>query len=127
MKTLKEVLGWSSKQIYSDNNGEWSVDDIIEYAKTPAVIDIPIEMLEHNLEPSENEIADEVPGSSEFIERAEKSDLRYPIIVIAYPDGMWIADGVHRLWKAKSMKKGSIRGYIIAHEVLAFLPKHSDL
>ena len=34
---------------------------------------------------------------------------KYPVLVIDYPDeapkNYWIADGVHRLWKAKWIKK----------------------
>lgn len=111
-------------QTFSDASGEWDIQTLIDVARSPNVIDIPIEMLSHNLEASSEESADELPGSPEFVARADAADLRYPIIVISYPDGLWVADGVHRLWKARSLGHRSIRGYIISHAILGFLPKH---
>jgi hypothetical protein len=110
-------------QSFSDATGEWDIQTLIDVARSPNVVDIPIGKLEHNLDPSPGETTDELPGSEEFVARADKADLRYPIIVISYPDGLWIADGVHRLWKAKHLGKRSIRGYIISHEILFSLPQ----
>ena len=93
------------EQTFSDNTGEYKVPDILAHAKRyyPQEVSMPVALLLHNLEPSEHETGDELPGHPEFIERAIEADLSYPILVIDYQDEeprYWIADGVHRLWKA---------------------------
>ena len=106
-------------QTYSDDEGTYNVPDIFEYAKKNGELKkIPIRKLLHNLEPSPHESGDELPGSQEFIERAEESDLSYPIIVVKYPDGWFIADGVHRLWKANDRGAKTMNGYLIDHAEL---------
>jgi len=101
-------------QTYSDDYGEWKVPKIHEYAKKHGKRKlISIKKLLHNLDPSPHESGDELPGSPEFIERANDSDLSYPIIVVKYPDGLFIADGVHRLWKAKEEELTTIKSYLI--------------
>ena len=102
-----------SEQEFSDKNGVYSVGKMIEFAKkNKKPIDIEIKKLLHNLEPSEHETGSDLPGHPEFIKRAQNASLEFPIIVVKYPDGLWIADGVHRLWKANEEGKEKIRGYI---------------
>jgi hypothetical protein len=79
-------------------------------------------MLLNNFEPSHYEDPDEIPGSPEFVERADKSDLSYPLIVIKYPDGLFIADGVHRLWKARDKGLKELDAYLIGHLDLKNIP-----
>ena len=106
-------------QTFSDDKGTWNVPDIFNYAKEHGkFINIPIEKLLHNLEPSPNESGDDLPGHPEFIERANRSDLSYPIIVVSYPDGLWIADGVHRLWKSRDEGIRSVPSYLISSDDL---------
>jgi len=113
-------------QIYSDNDGEWDVPDIFEYAKENGKkVKIPIEKLLNNFDPSPYEKPDEIPGSPEFIERSNKSDLSYPLIVIKYPDGLFIADGVHRLWKARDKGLKEVKVYLIDHLDLKNIPLSS--
>lgn len=101
-------------QTFSDSNGTYNVKQLIDFAtKNKKIQNINIKELEHNLEPSEHETGDELPGDPAFIARANKADLKYPIVVVKYNDGLWIADGVHRLWKAKHLKRSHIRGYVI--------------
>ena len=107
---------------YSDNFGEWLVLDIIKYIEEH---DFPIYTFDVDIladtafEKSPDEEGDEVPGSEEFIERAEKSDLSFPIITVIYDDGIFIADGNHRLWKAKHIEGDEfIDGYLITADEL---------
>lgn len=111
-------------QSYSDNNGEWMVLDILDYAKKNSKLQFfSIDNLaEIAFQKSPYESFDEVPGSPEFINRAMKSDLKYPIIVVRYPDGDFIADGNHRLWKARSEGLKKIRGYLLKDEDLLNIP-----
>jgi hypothetical protein len=102
-----------SKQEFSDKNGVYSVGKMIEFARQNKLPqDIEIEELLHNLEPSEHETGSDLPGHPEFIKRAQNASLEFPIIVVKYPDGLWIADGVHRLWKANKEGLKTIRGYV---------------
>ena len=72
----------------------------------------------HNLEPAPDETGSELPGHPEFTERANQTDLKYPIIVVKYPDGLFIADGVHRLWKANAENMEKIKAYVLDHDEL---------
>lgn len=102
-----------SEQEFSDRNGVYSVGKMIEFAeKNKKPQNIKIKKLLHNLEPSEHETGSDLPGHPEFIKRAQNASLKFPIIVVKYPDGLWIADGVHRLWKATEEGQETIRGYI---------------
>lgn len=113
-------------QVYSDNKGEWDVPDIFNYAKKHGLkAKIPIKNLLNNFDPSPYERSDEIPGSPEFIERANKTDLSYPLIVIKYPDGLFIADGVHRLWKSRDEGLEKVKAYLIDHLDLKNIPLSS--
>ena len=113
------------EQKYSDDRGEWSVPDIVDYAtengkKMMFVVD---DLAEIAFKPSPDEKGDEVPGSPEYIERAMKTDLKYPIIVIRYDDGDFIADGNHRLWKARQLGLKKIPGYLLQSDDLDDIPQ----
>jgi len=112
-------------QIYSDSKGEWSVVDIVNWAENnaPMVVFNVEDLAEIAFMKSENEDFDEVPGSPEFVDRAMRSDLSYPITVIVYPDGDFIADGNHRLWKARELGQKTIRGYSLSEEDLMQIKK----
>jgi len=106
-------------QTFSDGTGVWHVPDIEEFARTRGKKQrMAIKDLLHNLEPSPHESGSELPGHKKFIARANKASLEYPIIVVRYPDGMFIADGVHRLWKANEQKLIYLDTYLIDHKDL---------
>jgi hypothetical protein len=106
-------------QTFSDNNGTYSVPKIVHYAtENKKIKEIPMSKLLHNLEPSPHESASELPNHPEFIERANQTDLKYPIIIVKYPDGLFIADGVHRLAKAHSLNHETIKAYTINQKEL---------
>ena len=106
-------------QTFSDNNGTYSVPKIVHYAtENKKIKEIPMSKLLHNLEPSPHESGSELPNHPEFIERANQTDLKYPIIIVKYPDGLFIADGVHRLAKAHSLNHETIKAYTINQKEL---------
>lgn len=112
-------------QTFSDNNGTYKVSDLYSFVKSNKQIqNIEIKKLLHNLEPSPEETGEDLPGHPDFVKRAKAAKLVYPIIVVNYPDGLWIADGVHRLWKAKALNHKTIRGYIMNQSELKNLAPH---
>ena len=108
-------------QTYSDDKGEWLVPDIERYAKKYGTRKkVSIKELERHLEPTEYENTDERPDSPEFAKRARRADLTYPILLIDYGpgDGLWVADGVHRIFLAKELGLKTINVVIISKEEL---------
>jgi len=126
-------------QTFSDTASDgqtfsWKIGDIFDYIDGRGYpLEIPVDFLvEDNLQMSPEDIADEVVGSPEFIERAQQADLSYPIIVVRYPPSrrdpegaLFIADGVHRLWKAVDEGHESIMGYLIESDDLWDIPYES--
>lgn len=118
------------EQIYGDNDGEYRVIDIQNYAfekKIPIQEFDVKELAKNNLQvsPEDWENPEEMPGSPKFTEIANKTDLTYPILVIQYPDGLWIADGVHRLYKAQQSGLKTIKGQLLHKKDLKDIPKIS--
>lgn len=116
-------------QIYSDSTGEYKVEDVLQYIVSmnmePQLLKVS-DLVDVNFKPSPDEIADEVPGSPEFIERAERADLTYPIIAVEYPDGVFIVDGVHRLWKAAATNMENISTFLLTPEDLKNIPHQPE-
>jgi hypothetical protein len=108
---------------YSDADGEYDVADLLELAHKQKSRRLPIADLLHNLEPSSHETGDELPGDPAFIARAQRADRRHPGIAVDYPDGTFLADGVHRLWKAREAGKDTFPAYVLQHEQLKDLVK----
>lgn len=119
-ESIKNLEG----QSYSDNNGEWLIIDILDYVKKHSkLLFFDVDSLsEVAFQESNNENFDEAPGTPEFIERAMRSDLKYPIIVVRYNDGDLIADGNHRLWKARAQGLKKIEGYLLYEKELLNIP-----
>jgi hypothetical protein len=112
-------------QIFEDAGGAWKVPDIKHYINMMSIQPQALSVSKlaiNNLKPGEEEAEDELPGHPEFIERADQTDLEFPIMVIRYPDGDWICDGVHRLWKARAKGMKTIEGYLITKNQLDEIP-----
>ena len=115
--TKKASVKWFN-QIYSDNDGQYKISDIYDYIfeNRMTVKEVDVDELAHlNLVPSTRDrynIGD-YPGSPKFIERANNASLTFPIVVVKYDDGMFVADGVHRLWKAKHLGYKKIKAYLL--------------
>ncbi len=130
MKPFKQFYEKHEKafhgQTYSDNSGEYKVEDLDAHAKEhhPEVKSIPIDILDHMFDSDPDEDFDERPGSPEFVKRAEVADFEHPILAVRYKDEdpqLWVADGSHRLWKARAAGKETIDAYIIPSEELESL------
>ena len=116
-KVIKEKF---ETQTFNDENGVFRVIDIFNWAKKNApLVSFNIDKLaEIAFKPSPFEAEEDIPGSDSFVKRAMESDLKYPIIVVRYDDGDFIADGVHRLWKARSEGLTEIKGYLMQEKDL---------
>jgi hypothetical protein len=117
-KYIKEsTIPWN-QQKFEDARGSWVIGDLLEYIKENGIMPQPFsveELAENNLKPEEGtKTSDASP--EDFEARAHSSDLQYKIIVVEYPDGLWIADGVHRTWKARNNKQEQIMGYLLDWE-----------
>lgn len=112
-------------QTYSDSHGEYKVTDIINWAKNnvPLVTFKVDKLAKTSFQKSSEESGDEIPDSPEYIARAMKTDLAYLIIVIRYPDGDFIADGNHRLWKARKLGQKTIKGFLMQEKDLKNITK----
>jgi len=112
------VPKWKAQE-FDDHRGSWKVGDIYDYAKNityPTPLNVKA-LADNNLEERPWETTSDA-NEKDFISRALDSNLDYPIIVVNYPDGVFIADGVHRLWKARELGYGTIMGYVIDSETL---------
>jgi len=118
--TSDPIANFGLDQQFSDKDGTYSVKQMIRYAyDMKSTVELPVKSLLHNLETSENETGDDIPGHPLFIKRAKRASLDYPILVVNYDDGLWIADGVHRLWKAvKIYKLKNIKAYVLDKDEL---------
>lgn len=112
-------------QTFSDSDGSYNVADLYELAKAKGQPqDLKISDLLHNLDPSPEEEGEELPGHPDFVSRAEAAG-DFPGVVVNYPDGKWVADGVHRLWKANRDKRLEFPAYMLNQKDLAKLRQKS--
>jgi len=71
-----------------------------------------------------NTVAVEPTGSDDWVARANRAELKYPILVIKKPGGgIWIGDGNHRLWKAYKSGQRYINAYVVDEDKLPELNK----
>lgn len=56
---------------------------------------------------------DEPWGSAKFHDRAMKADLKYPLLLIQFPDYLRVADGMHRLYKHLILDAACVPAYVI--------------
>lgn len=96
--------------------------DLYDYAEQRYDLqNIPISALEeNNLDDGGQTTSDE--SEEAYIKRAMAANLDYPIIVVNYPDGLWIADGTHRAWKARELGVPSLLGWILDWEEILDVP-----
>lgn len=112
-------------QTYSDSFGEWKVQDIVSFAaKHKKPRKFSTQELADAMFSSSDDSFDEPPGSPDFVRRAERASLSYPIVVVQYEDGLFVADGNHRLWKAKYIEdRDTIDGYLLTEADLRAIPQ----
>ena len=110
------------EQNFSDARGSWKVGDLHDYAdNTYEMRLIPVSDLEDNNLDHDEQDPDH-PDFKAFFKRAMKSDPDKEIIVIHYPDGLWIADGNHRTWKARELGQQMMKGWILDWEEILDIP-----
>ena len=104
------------EQVFGDARGTWLVGDLYDYASNRYDLQqIPVsELEENNLDDGGQTTSEESEES--YVTRAMESNLDYPIIVVNYPDGPWIADGTHRAWKARELGVPYLMGWILDWE-----------
>jgi superfamily II DNA or RNA helicase len=113
-------------QTFTDSDGSYNVAALYELAKAKGKPqNLKIDDLLHNLEPSPEEEGEELPGHPDFVTRAEAAGT-LPGVVVDYPDGRWVADGVHRLWQARQDKKKKYPAYVLNKSDLASLLSKQD-
>ena len=123
-RIIRETAGgipWR-EQVFGDARGTWNVGDLHDYAELRYDLQlIPVSILEeNNLDHDEQD--PNHPDYKEFVARAMRSDPSKEIIVINYPDGLWIADGNHRTWKAREIGQPSMQGWILDWEEIVDIP-----
>ena len=121
MHITARLVPWREQE-FSDARGTWKVGDLHDYAKnTYEMRLIPVGVLEsNNLDHDEQNPSH--PGFKAFVKRAMESDPDKEIIVIRYPDGLWIADGNHRTWKARELGQQMMMGWILDWEEILDIP-----
>ncbi len=117
-KFIKEsTISWD-QQKFEDARGSWVIGDLHKYIQENGIQPQPFsveELAKNNLDPEEGAHTSDA-SQNDFESRAHSSDLQYPIVVVEYPDGLWIADGVHRTWKARDSGQQQIMGYLLDWE-----------
>lgn len=86
---------------------KFKIKDLVAFAKKYPVSEI---------DPTQfaKQIDDREEDTAQSMARAEKADLKYPIIVVKRSNGkLWIADGTHRAHKAILNKLSTIKAKII--------------
>ena len=89
------------EQVFGDARGTWLVGDLFDYASNRYDLQeiLISDLEENNLNDGGQTTTD--TSKKDYVSRAMAANLDYPIIVVSYPDGPWIADGTHRAWKAR--------------------------
>lgn len=115
---------WRGQSFSFDETEEWSVPELIEWAENntePRTLLVRT-LAEDSLDDGRQE-ADEAFNSKEFHDRAMASSLEFPIIVINDGGELTVADGLHRLFKARELGDKTIRAYVIDREDLQSVPR----
>jgi len=110
------------EQEFGDARGTWTVGDLYDHALEHHTLrPIPVAALEENNLDSDDQVTSD-PDHAAYVRRAMASDISYPILVISYPDGLWIADGTHRTWKARELGIRHLQGWIMDWEEILEVP-----
>jgi hypothetical protein len=120
-KTREEYRKAFEGRTWGDGEVEYHVGDLIHLAEsTKDVEEVPFSDIEKSFEETES---DEEVESRDFQERADKADLKYPVILLRQEDGsLDIMDGKHRAWKARE-KGVPLKARILEWDDLEDLPQ----
>jgi len=115
---------WCGQSFGFDENEEWSVPELVAWAKNNTEPRrLLVALLAADSLDDDNHQADEPLDSREFHDRAMASSLEYPIIVINDGGELTVADGLHRLFKARELGEKTISAYVIDREDLQSVPR----
>ena len=115
---------WRGQSFGFDETEEWSVPELITWAENniqPHGLSVA-RLVASSIEDDTGQ-ADEPLDSLEFHDRAMASNLEYPIIVINDGGELTVADGLHRLFKARELGDKTISAYVIDREDLDSIPR----
>jgi len=115
---------WRGQSFSFDENEEWSVPELVAWAENNTEPRrLLVALLAADSLDDDNHQADEPLDSREFHDRAMASSLEYPIIVINDGGELTVADGLHRLFKARELGEKTISAYVIDREDLQSVPR----
>lgn len=115
---------WRGQSFGFDENEEWSVPELVAWAENNTEPRrLLVALLAADSLDDDNHQADEPLDSREFHDRAMASSLEYPIIVINDGGELTVADGLHRLFKARELGEKTISAYVIDREDLQSVPR----
>lgn len=99
---------------YKINGQEYSVPDLSKWAaKNLQLTQLPLSDL-MNKYIWGNKLFIDVPEEYEWYQRSMEADLKYPILVLRYPNlALEIIDGNHRAWKAWKTKESFLPAYLL--------------
>lgn len=127
-RIIRQVINESAggipwqEQVFGDARGTWRVGDLFDYAANGYDLQeiLISDLEENNLDSDEHMTTD--TSKKDYVIRAMAANLDYPIIVVNYPDGPWIADGTHRAWKARALGVPYLMGWILDWEEILDVP-----
>lgn len=115
---------WRGQSFGFDETEEWTVPELITWAEDNIQPRrLPVARLAADNISDDIGQADEPLDSPEFHDRAMESSLEFPIIVINDGGELTVADGLHRLFKARELGEKTISAYIIDREDLDSIPR----
>lgn len=127
-RIIRQVINESAggipwqEQVFGDARGTWRVGDLFDYASNGYDLQeiLISDLEENNLNDGGQTTTD--TSKEDYVSRAMAANLDYPIIVVNYPDGPWIADGTHRAWKARALGVPYLMGWILDWEEILDVP-----
>lgn len=115
---------WRGQSFGFNETEEWSVPELITWAENNIQPrGLSVARLAANSIDDDTGQADEPLDSPEFHDRAMASNLEYPIIIINDGGELTVADGLHRLFKARELGDKTISAYVIDREDLDSIPR----
>ena len=115
---------WRGQSFGFNETEEWSVPELIEWSENNIKPrKLLVDRLASDSLDKDRHDADEPFDSPEFHDRAMASSLEFPIIVINDGGELTVADGLHRLFKARELGEKTINAYVIDREDLDNIPR----
>jgi hypothetical protein len=113
---VQHPLAKMEGQTYGDGQHEWHVPALAQHAaENYPVTQVPVEHLKHVIHDAST---DEPWGSPAFHARAMRADTKHPLVVVQHPDGMHVADGMHRLYRHIQNGATYVPAYVVPHDKL---------